>query len=124
MGVSSLEAAVPETERGTVLACLAAQRRPPGQTWWVQRLTNAEGASDVSEVPLSDLTAMLERFRGPVFMDNSGALGPLDASLDLRALTPSAVIVAEKAGRLDPARHPPAPVYARAPDAALPSGET
>jgi tRNA threonylcarbamoyladenosine biosynthesis protein TsaB len=64
---------------------------------------------------------MLTGFHAPVFMDGQDALGDLAAKLDLRPMRPSAVTAALKASVFDPARHPPAPVYARAPDATLPA---
>jgi tRNA threonylcarbamoyladenosine biosynthesis protein TsaB len=64
---------------------------------------------------------MLPVVHGPVFMDGSEALGDLAAKLDLRPMQPSAVTAALKASLFDPAKHPPAPVYARAPDATLPA---
>ena len=63
---------------------------------------------------------MLTGFHAPVFMDSHEALGDLADKLDLRPMQPSAVTAAIKASLFDPDKHPPAPVYARAPDAALP----
>lgn len=120
VGITSLEAAIPQGMEGTVLACLAAQRRPPDQTWWVQGISGGQGIAEVREVPLADLAPMLEGFHAPVFMDGADALGELAAKLDLRPMQPSAVTAALKAATFDPAAHPPAPVYARAPDATLP----
>lgn len=120
IGITSLEAAVPQGMEGTVLACLAAQRRPPDQTWWVQGISEGQGIAEVIEVPLTDLVPMLEGFHAPIFMDGSDALGDLAAKLDLRPLHPSAITAALKASAFDPAEHPPTPVYARAPDATLP----
>ncbi len=121
VGITSLEAAIPAGFEDPALACLAAQRRPPDQTWWVQGISAGEGIADVMEVPHTELLPMLTGFHAPVFMDGSEALGDLAAKLDLRPMQPSAITAALKAGVFDPARHPPAPVYARAPDAALPA---
>ena len=121
VGITSLEAAIPAGLEGAALGCLAAQRRPPDQTWWVQGISGGEGIAGVIEVPLTELSAMLAGFHAPVFMDGQEALGPLATKLDLRPMQPSAVTAAIKAGLFDPAKHPPAPVYARAPDAALPA---
>lgn len=120
IGVTSLEAAIPSGIEGTALGCLRAQRRPPDQTWWVQGISEGEGIADVVEVSLADLTPMLAGFHAPVFMDGAEALGDLAEKLDLRPMQPSAITAALKAGLFDPAAHPPAPVYARAPDATLP----
>jgi tRNA threonylcarbamoyladenosine biosynthesis protein TsaB len=124
LGITSLEAAVPHGMEGTVLACLAAQRRPPDQTWWVQGISEGQGIAEVREVPLTDLSALLTGFHAPVFMDGAEALGDLASKLDLRPLQPSAITAALKASAFDQATHPPTPVYARAPDAALPASGT
>lgn len=123
IGVTSLEAAIPPGFEGPALACLQAQRRPPDQTWWVQGISQGEGIAEVMEISLADLTPMLTGFTAPVFMNGADALGDLAASLDLRPLHPGAIIAALKAVRFDPANHPPAPVYARAPDATLPAAK-
>ena len=120
VGITSLEAAIPAGFEGPALACLAAQRRPPDQTWWVQGISAGEGIAGVMEVPLTELLPMLTGFHAPVFMDGHEALGPLAAKLDLRPMRPSAITAALKASLFEPAKHLPAPVYARAPDAALP----
>ncbi|MEQ9504845.1 MAG: tRNA (adenosine(37)-N6)-threonylcarbamoyltransferase complex dimerization subunit type 1 TsaB [Hyphomonas sp.] len=120
IGVTSLEAAIPSGIEGPALACLQAQRRPPEQTWWVQGVSGGEGIADVMEVSLADLAPMLTGFHAPVFMDGHEALGDLAEKLDLKPMQPSAITAALKASLFDPAKHPPAPVYARAPDAALP----
>ena len=120
VGVTSLEAAVPAGMEGTVMGCLAGQKRPPDQTWWVQGVSGGEGIAEVLEVTLGQLMAMLEGFHAPVFMDNADALGEAAETLDLRPLRPSAITAAIKGGLFDPAAHPPSPVYAREPDATLP----
>lgn len=121
VGVTSLEAAIPAGMEGPALGCLMAQRRPPDQTWWVQGVHEDAGIAEVQEVGLEALRAMLEGFHAPVFMDGTEALGDLAAKLDLRPMRPSAITAGLKAARFDPAKHPPAPVYARAPDATLPA---
>lgn len=120
VGVTSLEAAVPAGMTDTVLACLAAQKRPPEQTWWVQGISENRGIAEVIEVGLDQLLAMLNGFHAPVFLQDTGPLGALAEKLDIRPLTPSAITAALKAPLLDPEDHPPAPVYAREPDATLP----
>lgn len=120
VGVTSLEAAIPAAMEGETLGCLAAQKRPPDQTWWVQGLSGDAGLAEVIEVSLDQLKAMLTGFVKPVFMDGAEALGELSDSLDLRPMRPSAITAALKGERFDPNTHLPAPVYARAPDATLP----
>jgi tRNA threonylcarbamoyladenosine biosynthesis protein TsaB len=120
VGVTSLEAAVPSGMEGTVMGCLAGQKRPPDQTWWVQGVSGGQGIADVLELRLEQLLPMLEGFHAPIFMDNADALGEMKDRLDLRPLVSSAITAAIKGGQFDPAAHPPSPVYAREPDATLP----
>lgn len=121
IGVSSLEAAVPSGMEGVCLGALMARRRPPDQSWWVQAISDDRGIAPVREVGLGSMQGMLEGFHAPVFLDGAEALGPLASRLDLRPMRPSAITAALKAQRFDPAAHPPAPVYAREPDATLPA---
>ncbi|MCA8901517.1 MAG: tRNA (adenosine(37)-N6)-threonylcarbamoyltransferase complex dimerization subunit type 1 TsaB [Hyphomonas sp.] len=120
VGVTSLEAAIPQGMEGAALGCLAGQKRPPDQTWWVQGVSAGQGIAPVIEVTLDLLLPMLEGFHAPVFMDNADALGEAAAKLDMRPLLPSAITAALKGEVFDPAAHPPSPVYAREPDATLP----
>lgn len=120
VGVTSLEAAIPAGMEGNTLGALMAQKRPPDQTWWVQGLEGDEGIAVPVEVSLTDMKAMLEGFAVPVFIDGVEALGDVTATIDARPMRPSAITAALKASRFDPAAHPPAPVYAREPDATLP----
>ena len=120
IGVTSLEAAIPAGMEGNTLGALQAQKRPPDQTWWVQGLEGDKGISAPVEVGLDALKAMLEGFKVPVFIDGSEALGPVIDALDIRPMRPSAITAALKAPGFDTGSHPPAPVYAREPDATLP----
>ncbi|KCZ60846.1 tRNA (adenosine(37)-N6)-threonylcarbamoyltransferase complex dimerization subunit type 1 TsaB [Hyphomonas chukchiensis] len=120
IGVTSLEAAIPAGMEGNTLGALQAQKRPPDQTWWVQGLEGDEGISTPVEVSLDALKAMLEGFLVPIFMDGAEALGRLADGLDIRPMRPSAITAALKAPAFDAGSHPPAPVYAREPDATLP----
>jgi tRNA threonylcarbamoyladenosine biosynthesis protein TsaB len=123
VGVTSLEAAIPAGMAGNTLGALMAQKRPPDQTWWVQGLQGDEGIATPVEVSLTDLKAMLEGFTVPVFIDGVEALGDATERIDARPMQPSAITAALKASGFDPASHPPAPVYAREPDATLPGQE-
>lgn len=120
VGVTSIEAAIPAGMEDTALGCIAAQKRPPDQTWWVQGVAGNEGIADTIEVGLDELKAMLTGFHAPIFMQGLDALGDMAEALDIRPLVPSAVTAALKAPLFDPAHHSPAPVYARDPDATLP----
>jgi tRNA threonylcarbamoyladenosine biosynthesis protein TsaB len=120
VGVTSIEAAIPAAMKETVLGCIAAQKRPPEQTWWVQGVSGNQGIADTIEVELGELKAMLTGFHAPIFMQEYEALGALADGLDIRPLIPSAVTAALKAPLFGPTQHPPTPVYARDPDAKLP----
>ncbi len=121
IGLTSLEAGVGAHLRGRVLACLAAQRRPPGQTWWVQALSDGLGTGPVSEHPASELSDLLNQWSDRVAIDTHAGIEDAIARHAIIDLAPSASTAAQKAARLaDPGRHPPVPVYARAPDATLP----
>jgi tRNA threonylcarbamoyladenosine biosynthesis protein TsaB len=119
IGVTALEAAVPDDMQGLVLACLAAKKRPPDRSWWVQAIEHGEGIAQVEELSEAETTARLAEFSGRLVIDGADAF----AHLGLRS-EPFAVrarIAAIKAARFDPARHPPSPVYAREADATLPA---
>ncbi|OZB12306.1 MAG: tRNA (adenosine(37)-N6)-threonylcarbamoyltransferase complex dimerization subunit type 1 TsaB, partial [Hyphomonas sp. 34-62-18] len=71
IGVTSIEAAIPAGMEGPSLGALMAQRRPPDQTWWVQGISDDAGIAPVQEVGLAALSAMLEGFHAPIFMDGA-----------------------------------------------------
>ncbi len=116
VGITSLEAAV--SFEGAALACLAAKKRAPDRTWWVQVLENGEGASAVEELSEADTRARLDAFSGAIFLDAPEAFP--DFSKPVQAYSARSVIAAQKAARFDAGAHPPAPVYAREADANLP----
>ena len=125
VGVTSIEAAIPAGMEGSALGALAAQKRPPDQTWWVQGVSDNQGIAGTIEIGLDELKAILAGFHAPVFLQGADALGEeLTGQLDLRPLIPSAITAALKAPLFDPEAHPPAPVYARDPDATLPEPRT
>ena len=64
IGVTSIEAAIPAGMEDTVLGCIAAQKRPPEQTWWVQGVSGNQGLAGTMEVGLDELKVMLTGFHG------------------------------------------------------------
>lgn len=93
IGLTSLEAGLPPEMIGPARGALAAQKRPPDQTWWTQELQEGLGVTDIIETP--------------------------EAALDMRDLeiaTPRAAWAGRKSATLSPANHPPTPAYARAPE--------
>lgn len=119
IGLSSLEAGAPMTATGTILCGLQAQRRSPEQTWWVQALQDGYGTGPTTEIDQTDFLKACEGFQGNVLLSAPDALVGDRAfqQLDIRARH-----LALKAAGVAPGDYPPSPVYARAPDAALPSG--
>lgn len=124
VGITALEASVPLGMESNVLAALQAKKRPPDQTWWTQGIgPDGAGIAKVLEVTRRELSDMLIGFKVPVFIDEARGLG-LSDKLDVRPLFPSALTAALKAERFEPIKHLPRPVYARAPDAALPDSKS
>ena len=119
VGLSSLEAGTPIAATGAVLCGLQAQRRPPEQTWWVQTLQDGYGTAPTAEIDQIDFLKTCEGFQGDILLSAPEALVGDRAfqQLDIRARH-----LALKAVDVAPGDFPPSPVYARAPDAALPSG--
>lgn len=125
IGVTSLEAAVPAGMDGETMAALQAKKRPPEQSWWVQGLTGDTGISPPVEVDLETLSAMLKGMNIPVFIDGADAFEEsIIGLIDVRPMRPSAITAALKAIDMKAESSAPSPVYARAPDATLPSAKT
>ena len=120
VGVTSIEAGIPAGFADTALGCLSAQKRPPDQTWWVQEIRSGAGTGPTAEEGLAGLSDRLDRFAGPIFLQAPDAFGTRASAWETHQLRPTATTAAQKATNFDPARHLPAPVYARAPDATLP----
>lgn len=115
VGVSSLEALDALPREGEVLALLAAKRRPPGRTWWVQAIRDGRGAGEPGE---HDEAGVLGASRDiGVVCGQAAELG--FAGKQVLAGRPSAMAAALFAGRLAAGDLPAArPIYVREPDAA------
>ncbi len=125
IGVTSIEAAIPAGMEGETMGALQAKKRPPEQSWWVQGLTGDHGISPPIEVDLSTLSAMLRGMNIPVFINGAEAIEESVIGLiDVRPMHPSAITAALKAADKNEQTSAPSPVYARAPDAALPTVKT
>lgn len=120
IGLSSLEAGVPDGKEGSGLAVMQAQRRPPGQTWWAQQILDGIGVGDVQELNLEQLAGLISEGTDRVFCAEGDDVLVIEASERWRLWAPSACLAGRKVAGLEPAAHPPSPVYARAPDAVLP----
>lgn len=109
LGVTSLEACV-APDAAAVRVALQAQRRPPDLTFWTQQV-GAEGNAP-EEWPVERVLA----WSGPMTSDRP------DLIRGAKTVEPRAVLAGRRAETADPDSHPPAPVYVRPPDAALPGG--
>lgn len=119
IGITSLEAALPEGQQGSAIVLLPAQRRAPDITYWSQRFRTGEAVASAEEIRLDALVELLEAHPHMVFGD-AGALQDIMPGLEVRSAGPCAIRTAQLTQVFDPLLHPPRPVYARAPDAALP----
>lgn len=111
VGVTSLEALESMPREGSVLGLLAAKRRPPERTWWVQRIVGGRGASEPGEADEAAIRTMAAEMNAVC-----GAVGSLN--LPGVEAAPTARAAALFAARLpDADLPPPRPVYVREPDA-------
>ncbi len=115
VGVSSLEALDTLPQAGRVLGALAAKRRPPLRSWWVQRLVDGRGTEapgEAEEGGVLELAASVDSVCGQ-------AEGLPDLRAPVLAGVPSAIAAAQFAARMPGENLPPArPIYVREPDAA------
>ncbi|MEM9668388.1 MAG: tRNA (adenosine(37)-N6)-threonylcarbamoyltransferase complex dimerization subunit type 1 TsaB [Pseudomonadota bacterium] len=92
VGISSLEAGIDPKDRSRLSAALPAKKRPPDKTWWIQTLNSGIGTDEVTELTESEVGEVVHA-------------------------TPRALWAAQKSASLEASKHPPAPIYARQPDA-------
>jgi tRNA threonylcarbamoyladenosine biosynthesis protein TsaB len=123
LGITSLEAALPQGQQGSAIVILPAQRRAPDITYWTQRFRSSVTTGPAEEMRLEDLAALLTAHPHMVY-GNGAALIEAIPDLHITLATPSATRAAELAAIFEPTAHPPRPTYARAPDALLPGGKT
>ncbi|WOR15594.1 tRNA (adenosine(37)-N6)-threonylcarbamoyltransferase complex dimerization subunit type 1 TsaB [Hyphomonas sp. FCG-A18] len=123
VGVSSLEAALPDGQQGSAIVLLPAQKRPPDITYWAQTFRSGAATAPPEEMPLQAVADLLNAHPHMVF-GNATALQEILPDLSVRVAQPSAARAAALTAVFDPASHPPRPSYARAPDAALPGGKS
>ncbi len=113
-GVSSLEALEGLPQSGRVLGVLAAKRRPPQLSWWVQQLADGRGVEEPGEAEAAGVIELA------VAVDAiCGQADGLPVAVPVVAARPSAIAAAQFAARLGDDHLPPArPIYVREPDAA------
>lgn len=114
VGVTSLEALDGLPQEGGVLGLLAAKRRPPERTFWVQALVEGRGLAPPDETDEAGVRVMLAAAGRAC-----GAVGLIaDPGPHAVEASPSARAAALFAARLEGDLLPPArPVYVREPDA-------
>ena len=117
IGVTSLEAAMPPGFRGPTLGALPAQVRPPELTYWTQAFDLGEATGPPSERGLDDLVGNINQQPLPVFGFGLEAIASEARAITITPSEPSAITAGKAAVEMAPAKHPPVPVYARAPDA-------
>ena len=93
IGITSLEAGLPPDIIGPARAALAAQKRPPDQTWWTQELQEGLGVTEIIEVPQTSFDMR-----------------------DVEIAAPRALWAGQKAANQAPTARLPSPAYARAPE--------
>ena len=119
VGVTTMEATLPEGQQGSALVALSAQKRPPDVTFWVQTFRTGMATKDASEMSLSDLQRFL-RDRPHMLFGDLDELQKHFPDCPIQGATPDAVRAAQIAATLDPALRRAQATYARQPDATRP----
>lgn len=121
IGVTSLEAALPEGQQGSAFVMFPAQRRAPDITFWTQRFRSGDMTGPAEELRLEEVVSLLKAHPHMLYGD-ADALAGTEPDMAVRAAATSAEQTARLAAVYDPETHPPRATYARAPDALLPGG--
>ena len=119
VGVTTLEASLPEGQQGSAIVALPAQKRPPDITYWTQTFRSGEATGEAIELSLDALQALLISRPHMIYGDPT-SLGQHLPDATIHPAEPTATRAAQVAAGFDPDLHPARPTYARAPDAALP----
>lgn len=115
IGVSSLEALDELPREGRVLGVLAAKRRAPHRTWWVQEIADGRAAGEAGELDEAGIVALAANVEA--ICGDAGDLAP--AHVRILPARPSAIAAARFAACLAAGDFPAArPIYVREPDAA------
>ena len=112
VGVTSLEALEGLSREGGVVGILAAKRRPPERTWWVQRMVAGRGIEGPGEADEAGVRAMAGQTSAVC-----GAVGSLNLPGVEAATTARAAALFAARLPADTDLPPPRPVYVREPDA-------
>lgn len=112
IGVSSLEAAIPESTQGTPVVALSAKRRPPTKTWWTQLVKNDGGASQAYELDIESVKDMARSHNAQILSDT-----PNSFCSSASPVIPRAVNVLRIIATANPPSRPAKALYVRKPDA-------
>ncbi|MEM9937675.1 MAG: tRNA (adenosine(37)-N6)-threonylcarbamoyltransferase complex dimerization subunit type 1 TsaB [Pseudomonadota bacterium] len=121
VGVSTLEAALPEGQQGSAIVVLPAQKRAPDITFWTQTFRSGEATAEPREQSLGELVNLLEARPHMVF-GSADQLQQSMPALKIQSVSPAGIRAAQLAAIYDPEQHRPRPTYGRKPDALLPGG--
>ncbi len=122
-GVTSLEAAAHGLS-GRVLAALPARRRPPDRSWWAQLVIDGRGEGRPVEADAGRMRALAAGADALAGLDLPEIDPQMDKPIARLAAAPTALAVARLvAARAPDELRPPAPAYAREPDADPPSAD-
>ena len=123
IGVTSLEATLPEGQQGSAIVLLPAKRRPPDISYWAQRFRSGQAIAEPEEIPLDALVEDLRAHPHFVYGTGLDALSATLPDLAIHPAEPGAANAAAFAAIADAENARASPVYVRAPDAALPGGK-
>lgn len=122
VGVTALEAALPDGQQGSAIVLLPAKRRPPEITYWAQRFRSGAATDQPEEIGLDNLAEELTAHPHFVYGDGLEALCERLSDLQIHPARPDAARAAAISEKAEDILPPASPVYVRAPDAALPGG--
>lgn len=112
IGVTSLEAAVPEFSQQKQLIALTAKRRPPEKTWWTQLVVNDECSGEAYECDSESVKRIARLHKVEVLSDT-----PDSFESSASAVAPCAVNVLRVIETAEPQSRPAKALYVRRPDA-------
>ncbi|MEM8615767.1 MAG: tRNA (adenosine(37)-N6)-threonylcarbamoyltransferase complex dimerization subunit type 1 TsaB [Pseudomonadota bacterium] len=120
VGVTSLEAALPQGQQGSAIVLLPAQKRPPDITFWAQRFRSGLATGPAEEIRLDTLQNQ-QRAHPHMIYGDADILAMHLPDTAIRRAQPTARGAAQVGARLDPMARIARPTYARAPDATPPA---
>ena len=123
IGVTSLEAALPDGQQGSAIVLLPAKRRPPEISYWAQRFRTGDALAAPEEIGLEPLIEELRAHPHMVYGTGLEALMAEVPDLAIHTAHPSAARTSEIAANSADDSPRAYPVYVRSPDAALPGGK-